>query len=112
MAGKFEVSQSKSGKFMFNLKAGNGQVILTSQMYETKASALQGIESCKKNGLVDARFERASSSSNQPYFCLKASNGQVIGRSEMYSSTAAMENGIKSVMNNVDGAPVNDLTSS
>lgn len=112
MAGKFEISQSKNGKFMFNLKAGNGQIILTSQMYESKTSAEQGIESCRKNGLLDARFERATSTSNQPYFCLKASNGQVIGRSEMYASAGAMENGIKSVTNNVSEAVVADLTKS
>jgi len=110
MAGKFEVTQSKSGKFMFNLKAGNGQIILTSQLYESKTSALQGVESCRKNGAIDARFERATSSANQPYFNLKASNGQVIGRSEMYSSVTAMENGIKSVTTNAPDASVKDCT--
>ncbi|OQW89447.1 MAG: hypothetical protein BWK72_05900 [Rhodoferax ferrireducens] len=110
MAGKFEITQSKSGKFMFNLKAGNGQTILTSQMYETKASAIAGVESCKKNGALEARFERATSKADEPYFNLKASNGQVIGRSEMYSSAASMENGIKSVMANAAEAAVKDLT--
>ncbi len=110
MAGKFEITQSKSGKFMFNLKAGNGQVILTSQMYESKASALAGVESCKKNGAIDGRFERATSKADEPYFNLKASNGQVIGRSEMYSSAASMENGIKSVQTNAPDAAVKDLT--
>ncbi len=110
MAGKFEITQSKNGKFLFNLKAGNGQVILTSQMYETKTSATQGIESCKTNGALDERFERATSKASEPYFNLKAGNGQVIGRSEMYSSVAAMENGIKSVKTNAPDASVNDLT--
>ena len=49
MSGTFELSQSSNDKFMFNLKAGNGQVILTSQMYESRAGALQGIESVKTN---------------------------------------------------------------
>lgn len=110
MSGKFEISQSKNDKYMFNLKAGNGQVILTSQMYESKASALNGVESVKTNGGNDARFERATSSAGQPYFTLKAANGQVIGRSEMYSSNAAMENGIQSVKNNAPDASVVDLT--
>ncbi len=110
MAGKFEITQSKSGKYMFNLKAGNGQVILTSQLYETKASAINGVDSCKKNGVVAERFERATSKADEPYFNLKASNGQVIGRSEMYSSAASMENGIKSVMSNAADAAVKDLT--
>ncbi|WP_240538423.1 DUF1508 domain-containing protein [Rhodoferax sp. PAMC 29310] len=50
MAGKFEINKSKNGKFLFNLKAGNGQVILSSQMYEAKTGATQGIDSCRSNG--------------------------------------------------------------
>ncbi|MGZ8269811.1 MAG: YegP family protein, partial [Methylophilus sp.] len=48
MAGKFELKSAKSGQFHFNLLAGNGQIILQSEMYESKASALNGIESIKK----------------------------------------------------------------
>ena len=110
MAGKFEVTQSKNGKFLFNLKAGNGQIILTSEMYETLASATRGIDSCKSNSAQDGRFERAQSSADQPYFSLKADNGQVVGRSEMYTSVAARENGIVSVKANAPGADIKDLT--
>ncbi len=110
MAGKFEITKSKSGKFLFNLKAGNGQIILTSQMYETLASATQGIQSCKTNSALDDRFERNLSSAEQPYFTLKAGNGQVIGRSEMYSSVAARDNGIVSVKTNAPSADIKDLT--
>lgn len=110
MAGKFEITKSKNEKFMFNLKAANGQVILTSQMYEAKASAIGGAQSCMTNGALDERFERATSKADDPYFNLKASNGQVIGTSEMYSSTAAMENGIRSVMTNAPVAVIDDLT--
>ena len=106
MSGKFEVSTAANGKFMFNLKAGNGQIILTSQMYETHASAINGIESVKKNALSDAQFARETSAKGDPYFTLKASNGQVIGRSEMYSSATAMENGIASVTKNAPTAAV------
>ncbi len=49
MAAKFELKTAKSGQFHFNLKAGNGQVIATSEMYESKASALNGIESVRSN---------------------------------------------------------------
>jgi uncharacterized protein len=110
MASKFELKKTKSGKFNFNLKAANGQVILTSELYEAKSSALDGIESVKKNAAVDTRFERKTSSKNEPYFTLKAGNGQVIGMSEMYSSTSSMENGINSVKTNAPGAGVEDLT--
>ena len=110
MAAKYDLKKSSNGKFMFNLKAANGQVILTSEMYEAKAGAENGIESVRKNGPDDKRFERRESKKGEPYFVLKAGNGQVIGRSEMYSSNAAMENGIQSVMKNAKGAKLEDTT--
>lgn len=110
MAGTFELVKTKNDKFMFNLKAGNGQIILTSQMYEAKANALQGIESVKANAALDERFERSMSANDEPYFNLKASNGQVIGRSQAYSSNSAMENGITSVKTNAPQAQLVDIT--
>ena len=97
-------------KHSFNLKAANHQVILTSQSYESKGAAESGIESVRKNGGSDANFERKTATSNQPYFVLKASNGQVIGTSEMYESEAARDNGIKSVQANSPSNEVKDLT--
>jgi uncharacterized protein len=110
MAGSFELKQSAGGKFMFNLKAGNGEIILTSQQYAAKDSAENGIASVKKNSQDDGRFERKSSSKGEPYFVLTATNGQVIGQSEMYSSASSMENGIASVKKNAPDAKVKDLT--
>ena len=106
MAGKFELKTAKDGQFMFNLKAGNGQVILTSELYKTKAAAENGIESVRKNAPDDVRYERTENKNGEPYFKLKAANGQEIGRSEYYSSVAAMENGIASVKTNAPDAPV------
>jgi uncharacterized protein YegP (UPF0339 family) len=105
MAGKFELKQAKNGKYHFNLLAGNGQIIFSSQMYETKASATNGIASVQKNGADESRFERLESKNGDPYFVLKAGNGQAIGKSEMYKSKASMENGIQSVMKNAPDAP-------
>ncbi len=110
MAGKFEVKATDSGKFMFNLCAANGQVVLTSQQYESKASAINGVESVRTNCGDDECFERKVSSSDQPYFNLKSTNGQVIGKSQMYSSASAMESGIDSVKNNAPEAELNDTT--
>ncbi|MBN2033165.1 MAG: YegP family protein [Deltaproteobacteria bacterium] len=110
MAGKFEIKSSASGQVMFNLKASNGQIILTSQSYKDKAGAKGGIESVKKNAADDASYERKTSSDNKAYFVLNAANKQVIGRSEMYGSAAAMENGIASVKANAPGAEVVDAT--
>ncbi|MBL8867466.1 MAG: YegP family protein [Gemmataceae bacterium] len=109
MAAKYELKAGSKGQFHFNLKAGNGQVILSSESYGTKAAALAGIESVKKNAGDDARFERKTAKDGSPYFVLKAGNGEIIGKSEMYSSTSSMENGIASVKTNA-GAAVADLT--
>lgn len=106
MAGKFELNTSSNGKFFFNLKAGNGEVILSSEMYETKAAAQNGIESVKKNAADEARFDRRTAKNGDPYFVLKAGNGEEIGRSETYSSTSAMENGIESVKTNAPDAAI------
>jgi len=110
MSGKFEVTQASNGKYMFNLKADNGQVILTSQMYEAKSSATQGIDSVRVNAPLDERYERLQSTKDEPYFNLKAANGQVIGRSQMYSTSSAMEGGIASVKKNGPTAILLDLT--
>jgi uncharacterized protein YegP (UPF0339 family) len=106
MAGKFELKATSTGKFRFNLKAGNGQVILASEIYESKAAAQNGIESIKKNAGDDARYERKESSNGKPYFVLKAANHQIIGQSEMYESKSSMENGIESVKKNAPDADI------
>lgn len=106
--GKFEINVDKGGKYRFNLKASNGQVILSSQGYTTKSACENGIESVKTNSQNDDLFERLEAKDGSPYFNLKASNGQVIGNSEMYSSSSAMENGIASVKSNAPSADVVD----
>lgn len=108
--GKFVISVRKDGEFQFNLKAGNGQVILSSEGYAAKASCLNGIESVRTNSADDARFDRKESSNGKFYFNLKASNGQVIGASQMYESEASRDNGIESVKTNAPDATVEDET--
>lgn len=108
--GKFEIRKTKSGQFKFDLKASNGQVILSSETYKAKASCKNGIHSVQKNAEDDRRFERKVARNGSPYFNLKASNGQIIGTSEMYSGTTAMENGIASVKTNAADAVVEDLS--
>ncbi len=108
--GKFEIKTRKNGEFQFNLKATNGQVILTSEGYKTKNSCLNGIESVKKNCKDQKRFETKVATNGKPYFNLMATNGQIIGSSQMYASQTNMKNGIASVMKNAPEAPVVDLT--
>lgn len=100
MAGYYELKTNAGGSYMFNLRAGNHEVILTSEAYSRKESALAGIESVRKNAPDDAHFERRQAKDHSDYFVLKAANGEVIGKSEMYSSKQAMENGIASVKHN------------
>ena len=97
MSGKFECSIGKGGKHRFNLKAGNGQVILTSQGYADRSGCVNGIESVRKHGVHDEMFEKKTSTDGKAYFVLKASNGQVIGTSQRYASATGCRNGIKSV---------------
>lgn len=108
--GKFVISQRKNDDYQFVLKAGNGQVILASQGYASKASCVNGIESVKTNSSDDGRFDRLTSSNGKWYFNLKAANGQIIGSSEMYESEAGRENGIESVKKNAPDATVEDET--
>jgi uncharacterized protein len=111
MAARFEIKKAKDGQFYFHLKAGNGEIILSSEMYQAKAGALNGIESVKKNAPSAERYVKLVSQNKKPYFTLKAANQQVIGNSEMYESEAARDHGIESVMKNAPGAQVADLAS-
>lgn len=108
--GKFVISTRSDGEFQFVLKAGNGEVILTSQGYSSKANCTNGIESVRKNSQDDKSYERNASSNGKWYFNLKATNGQVIGTSQMYESASGLDNGIDSVRSNAPDAVVEELT--
>lgn len=108
--GKFVISTRKNGEFQFNLKASNGQVILTSEGYTTKAACDNGIASVKKNAPEDQRFDKLTAKNGKFYFNLKAGNGQIIGSSEMYESEAGRNNGIRSVQENAPDASLDDTT--
>ena len=104
--GKFVITVRKNGEFQFNLKASNGQVILTSEGYTTKPACLNGIESVNKNATIESRYEIKVAKNGKPFFNLKASNGQIIGSSQMYASERTMKLGIASVTKNAPDAPV------
>ncbi len=110
MSGKFELYNDKAGEFRFRLKAGNGQIILSSEGYKAKASATNGIDSTRKNAPIDERYKRITTKSSQFMFKLKATNGQVIGTSEQYNAEASLENGIESVKKNPLHATLDDQT--
>lgn len=108
MAGKFVIKKSTNGQFYFRLQAGNGEPILRSEMYSSKASASSGIASVRTNAPIDDRYERKTASNGQHMFNLKAANHEIIGTSETYSSAAARDHGISSVKTNAPTATIDD----
>jgi uncharacterized protein len=109
MPGTFEITKAKDGQTFFHLKAANGQIILGSEMYRTKESALNGIESVKKNAPLAERYEKLASKNGKFYFTLRAANSQVIGNSEMYESESSRDNGIDAVIKIAPGAKVVEM---
>ena len=115
--GKFVIKETATG-IKFDLKANNGQVIATSEVYSTKAACLNGIESVKNNctsDVEDQTVEPVAEVKNPKYeiyqdkageyrFRLKAANGQVIATSEGYKAKDGCENGIESVKKNAPEA--------
>jgi len=106
MAGKFEVYEDKAGEFRFRLKAGNGEIVLTSEGYKSKSSAMNGIESVKTNAGDPGMFDSKETKGGKFRFSLKAKNHQVIGTSENYNSASARDNGIGAVGRAAVGAKV------
>lgn len=95
---RFETFKGLDGKYYFHLKAHNGEIVLASQGYSTKTSATGGIASVKANGAQAARYEVRAAADGSYYFVLKAANGAVIGRSEMYVSKSNAEAGVTAVV--------------
>lgn len=103
---RFEIKKDRKGEFRFNLTAANGQVVLTSEGYKTKAACKNGINSVKKNCGDDKCFDRKVAKNGKHYFALLARNKQIIGSSQMYTAKRSMENGIASVGANAPKAEV------
>lgn len=115
--GKFVIKESATG-IKFDLKATNGQVIATSEVYSTKAACLNGIESVKNNCASDVedqtaevvkevknpKYEIYQDKAGEYRFRLKAGNGQIIATSEGYKTKDSCENGIESVKKNAPDA--------
>lgn len=119
--GKFVMGPTKNGGFRFNLKAGNGEVIATSETYSTDSACKAGIESVRKNA-VEAKledqtvenFEKVTNPKFEVYqdkagefrFRLKAGNGEIIAVGEGYKAKTSCLNGIESIRKNAPEAEV------
>jgi uncharacterized protein len=102
--GKFIIKTGKDGQKYFNLKAGNGEVILSSEGYSNTTGCKKGIASVQKNGTDKSKFEKKTAKNSKCFFVLHAANARVIGKSELYESEKARDNGIASVMKNAPRA--------
>lgn len=117
--GKFVIKETATG-YKFDLKAGNGETILTSEVYNSKDACLNGANSVKKNcvgGVEDQtvepvvavkhpKFELYEDKAGEYRFRLKASNGEIIAVSEGYKAKSGCENGIESVKKNAPEADI------
>lgn len=118
--GKFVIKAAKTGP-MFNLKAGNGEIIATSEIYSSKDACLNGIESAKKNAPIakiedqtekgytevsNPKFEVYKDKKGEFRFRLKAANGKVIATGEGYASKDGCMKGIKSIVSNAPKADI------
>ena len=118
--GKFVVKQVKTG-MVFNLKAGNGEVIATSEIYTTEAACMNGIESIRRNAIeakledqtvegyeavTNPKFEVYTDKAGEFRFRLKAKNGEIIDVGEGYKTKASCLNGIDSIRRNAPEASV------
>jgi uncharacterized protein len=107
---KFEVYQSgEKNEFRFRLKAGNGQTILSSEGYTSKASCLNGIESVKKNSSDTKRVIRTTTPTGMFRFALTTANSQIIGTSQNYKSENGRNNGIESIKKNAMKADIKEV---
>ena len=119
--GKFVIKKTKNGGTKFDLKAGNGEVIATSEVYSSEYSCRAGIASVQKNAPIAAlenqtvegyakekhpKFEVYKDKAGEFRFRLKATNGQIIAVGEGYKALAGCLNGIESIKKNAPDAPV------
>ena len=97
MSGVFDTFMDSAEEYRFRLKAPNGEIILSSEGYKSKAGCMNGIKSVQENSQIDERFDPFSDKAGKYRFRLKAANGEVIGASEAYESEAGCKAGIDAV---------------
>ena len=122
--GKFVIKETANGGFKFDLKAGNGEVIASSQIYKSEKACRTGVESVRNNALAEVedqtvenfevkthpKYEMYTDKRGEVRFRLKAKNGEIIATSEGYKKKASALNGIESIKRNAPEATVVKLT--
>lgn len=108
---KFQIFLGKDEQFYFRLKSVNGKVLVYSEGYTQKESAIHGIRSVKENGRAAENFRSKTSDSGEAFtFSIVAKNGQVVASSDAYASIDNRDNGIISTLEIVEQAPIEDTT--
>lgn len=102
----YVITKTSDNQYQFVLRAPNHETILTSERYTARHNALNGIEAVRNNATHSERFERRESKRGEPYFVLKAANHEILGKSEMYSSSAKRDAGIDAVQRHAPEAKV------
>lgn len=106
---KFQIFRSAAdGQFYFRLRARNGEIVLKSEGYVTKAGCHDGIKSVRANAPFERNYARGGSAPAL-YFSLRAANFEKIGQSETYTTSAAREQGIEACKAVAPTAPIEDL---
>lgn len=107
---KFQIYTGEDKQFYFRLCAVNGEIILGSEGYVSKSGCDNGVRSVKENAAKDERYQRKTAEDEQYYFVLVAANGEVIGKSETYSSERSRDDGVEAVKRTAPDAPVEEIT--
>ncbi|MDX7987601.1 DUF1508 domain-containing protein [Xenorhabdus sp. 12] len=108
--GHYDLKKAKNGQFYFHLVAANGDIILNSEMYTTKAAANKGIHSVQVNAPDKKRHEVRKNKAGKSYFVLKARNHQIIGVSEFYANEESLKKCMQSVIKIGPTEKIHDLT--
>ena len=109
MVGMFIIKKASNGQFHFELKAGNGEIVLTSMPFSSKHDARNAIESIKRSAREDGLYDRRTSKRIQPYFVLRTQDSEILGISGMFSLVSSRESAIDSVRTMGSTATVLDL---
>ena len=107
---KFQIKKLTNNHFRFFVKAGNGQIILTSELYSSLGNCLDAIESLRKNVVDKDLYEFKKSLNLKHYFIVRDEDGVAIGSSELYESSSGRDIGISLLKANVPLADIEDLT--
>jgi uncharacterized protein len=110
MPTRFVIERTEDGEYRFRLRAGTEQVMLTSEPFVARDRAYHGVEAARACATADQRFMRRISRSGGAYFVLTTTSGQVIGKSEVFTTAAAAEKGIESVRADAPRAELVDTT--